>query len=273
MGKLKLDNVTLLGLESVESDIDKFKRAADICREYVDFGKVKLLTPWPEKLDDTDGVYIDRIISPEKYQQFCINEMNNYFDTDYVLTFQSDGFILNPDAWTDEFFNYDYIGAPWAHTVGNGGFSLRSKKLMNFVSDNIEIVHYKNLASSNITPQWLSSVYVMNSVPDVEGVVCNEWVKVFYSWCMNEDNLICQYNRPFLESRGFKFPTAPFAQDNFSVETNAPEDDITYTYKDSVQIWNGQFGFHGKYLNIKNWNDRERFNIYNYTLLEDWKNE
>jgi len=68
MSKLKLDNVTLLGLESVESDIDKFKRAADICREYVDFGKVKLLTPWPEKLDDTDGVYIDRIISPEKYQ-------------------------------------------------------------------------------------------------------------------------------------------------------------------------------------------------------------
>ena len=272
MGKLKLDNVTLLGLESVESDIDKFKKAADICREYVDFGKVKLLTPWPEKLDDPDGVYIDRIISPEKYQQFCINEMNNYFDTDYVLTFQSDGFILNPDAWTDEFFDYDYIGAPWGdnkYAVGNGGFSFRSKKLMNFVSDNIELVHYKNLAHSNIALEWISSVYVMNSIPAVH----NEWVKVFFKQCINEDNLICQYNGPFLESRGFKFPTSDFARDKFSTEASAPEDDSIYTYKDSTGIWRGQFGFHGKYLNIEKWNDREKFNIYNYTLLEEWKGE
>ena len=198
--------------------------------------------------------------------------MNNYFDTDYVLTFQSDGFILNPDAWTDEFFNYDYIGAPWGdnrYAVGNGGFSFRSKKLMNFVSDNIEIMHVKNLAHSNTTPEWISSVYVMNRVPAVH----NEWVKVFFKHCINEDNLICQYNGPFLESRGFKFPTSDFARDKFSTEASAPEDDSIYTYKDSTGIWRGQFGFHGKYLNIEKWNDREKFNIYNYTLLEEWKSE
>ena len=35
-----------------------------------------------------------------------------------------------PEAWTDDFFNYDYIGATWDDgVVGNGGFSWRSRKL------------------------------------------------------------------------------------------------------------------------------------------------
>ena len=45
-----------------------------------------------------------------------------------------DGFILNPHLWNDEFLNYDYIGAPWKehakHRVGNGGFCLRSRRLL-----------------------------------------------------------------------------------------------------------------------------------------------
>ena len=51
-----------------------------------------------------------------------------------MLICQWDGYILNPSAWKEEFLNYDYIGAPWAfddpEAVGNGGFSLRSTKLM-----------------------------------------------------------------------------------------------------------------------------------------------
>ena len=35
----------------------------------------------------------------------------NMLITDFVLTIQHDGFILNPDAWRDDFFDYDYIGA------------------------------------------------------------------------------------------------------------------------------------------------------------------
>jgi hypothetical protein len=56
-----------------------------------------------------------------------------------VLVFQWDGYPLNPHLWTDEFLQYDYIGAPWpthhvstsmgGKQVGNGGFSLRSRKL------------------------------------------------------------------------------------------------------------------------------------------------
>jgi hypothetical protein len=31
----------------------------------------------------------------------------------FNLTIHSDGFAVNNDAWTDEFLNYDYIGACW----------------------------------------------------------------------------------------------------------------------------------------------------------------
>ena len=58
---------------------------------------------------------------------------------------QNDGCIVDGSKWTDEFLNYDYIGAPWRlpddelsyrtpdgaiMRVGNGGFSFRSKKLL-----------------------------------------------------------------------------------------------------------------------------------------------
>ena len=43
--------------------------------------------------------------------------------------------MLDGAAWRPEFLDYDYIGAVWPHVldkynVGNGGFSLRSKALL-----------------------------------------------------------------------------------------------------------------------------------------------
>ena len=52
---------------------------------------------------------------------------------------------INTKAWTNDFLKYDYIGAPWIFfrckddwemktRVGNGGFSLRSKRLLKEAS-------------------------------------------------------------------------------------------------------------------------------------------
>ena len=70
-----------------------------------------------------------------------VNKFPQYIDTDFVLITQADGFIINPHKWTDIFLEYDYIGAPFPDEpqygftgdtrVGNGGFSLRSKKLID----------------------------------------------------------------------------------------------------------------------------------------------
>ena len=74
-----------------------------------------------------------------------IKELDNYIDTDFAIVFQYDGFILNTNAWSSDFLKYDYIGAPWYHLgdlhVGNGGFSLRSKKLISWLSKNWQRVN------------------------------------------------------------------------------------------------------------------------------------
>lgn len=73
---------------------------------------------------------------------FLLFDFPRLVNTDFVIFVQWDGFAVNPDRWTDEFLDYDYIGAPWPlwlrllmkprgnlmRAVGSGGFSLRSRK-------------------------------------------------------------------------------------------------------------------------------------------------
>ena len=74
------------------------------------------------------------------YSKFIVNVLPEYIDTEFCFNVHHDGFIINADKWTDDFLKYDWIGAPWkkdAHflyngeRVGNGGVSIRSKKLMD----------------------------------------------------------------------------------------------------------------------------------------------
>jgi len=89
------------------------------------------------------GVEVQRIApirSRAAYSQFVLKELGAHIQTDYALVVQWDGFVIDGSAWADEFWNYDYIGARWPHVqgpyrVGNGGFSLRSKKLLNALRD------------------------------------------------------------------------------------------------------------------------------------------
>lgn len=77
------------------------------------------------------------------YSHWCIKELWKHVTTDFVLIVQHDGYIINPQSWSEEFLNYDYIGAPWPHYltdngnvgVGNGGFSIRSKRLCKEVAN------------------------------------------------------------------------------------------------------------------------------------------
>jgi|SRR3989344_2170475 len=140
---LNLKNVTLLGLDCV--DLDRLKIARDICVKDIEFGAVKLLSS--VESDDKDVIKIDKVDSIDKYSEFMVKKLNDYVDTEFVLIFQHDGFILSANNWRDEFLNYDYIGAPWIgyynenteYNVGNGGFSLRSKKLLEILANDEQI--------------------------------------------------------------------------------------------------------------------------------------
>ena len=73
--------------------------------------------------------------SIEAYSTYMLKSLAPLIHSSHVLIVQWDGFVLNPAAWSDEFLHYDYIGAPWnhipePHAVGNGGFSLRSARLL-----------------------------------------------------------------------------------------------------------------------------------------------
>lgn len=79
---------------------------------------------------------IPPIKSIRDYNRFMLHELRHHVETEHVLVVQWDGFISNPELWRDDFLAWDYIGAPWYHgghpgMVGNGGFSLRSKRLLD----------------------------------------------------------------------------------------------------------------------------------------------
>jgi tetratricopeptide (TPR) repeat protein len=98
--------------------------------------RVLLLTDVVIVRDGIEVVQISPIKSRAAYSQFVVKNLGEHIHTDYALVVQWDGFVIDGNAWADECWNYDYIGAKWPHEsgdfrVGNGGFSLRSKRLLN----------------------------------------------------------------------------------------------------------------------------------------------
>lgn len=131
--KKQLPHVTLFGLDCI--DAGRLLQAATICTSSFEFGQVRLLTSIPT--GDPRMTLIEPVRSISAYSDFMIKHLNTWIATPFAMVIQFDGFILNPDAWTDAFLEFDYIGAPWwldgRAVVGNGGFSMRSKKLLKLL--------------------------------------------------------------------------------------------------------------------------------------------
>lgn len=97
-----------------------------------------------------------------EYNFFMLFSLGQLIDTDFALVVQNDGWVIDGSCWRDEFFEYDFIGAHYPSCVEvkdgklirhiqdpefwfehyeqlppnifdhqNGGFSLRSRKLLN----------------------------------------------------------------------------------------------------------------------------------------------
>lgn len=139
-----LPSVTLCAIDCVNPQLAL--RALDICRLQCNFGDAVFLSDTASQcnLDGCRMVDIPRLGSVAEYSRFVLKELGQYCQTGHVLLVQWDGYIIHPQSWRPEFLEYDYIGAPWgwhqdAHRVGNGGFSLRSRKLLDALRDD-EIV-------------------------------------------------------------------------------------------------------------------------------------
>jgi len=140
---LSLPNVTLLSATSVE--LEKTIYSLQVSSENIEFGAVKLLSPeCPQFLPSTIEHMAIADMDFYGYSKFMIEELFRYVDTPYCLVTQADGFVINANRWSNDFLEYDYIGPPWPaiigsssgnidldkNRVGNGGFSLRSKKFL-----------------------------------------------------------------------------------------------------------------------------------------------
>ena len=132
--------------------------------------------------------------------------MSRYVPTSHCLLIQYDSCIINPELWDDSWLQYDYIGAPWPYKddayiidetgehirVGNGGFSLRSKKLLDAPERfNLRLTHKQG----------------------------------YY----NEDSNICEYHRKELLALGIKYAPIEVAA-KFSYENDVPENKDTKTF-------------------------------------------
>jgi hypothetical protein len=149
---LDLSAVTLLCVETRDPKLAHF--ALQKCMEQAHFSKAILLTDLSklhnpegnqadeqeadqgiERINGIEYVQAPPIKITKDYSNFLLTGLRQYIASSHVLIIQWDSFIIHPELWTDDFLKYDYIGAIWPHhpktPVGNGGFSLRSSKLLD----------------------------------------------------------------------------------------------------------------------------------------------
>jgi len=135
---LSLPRVTLCCIDCANHDLAL--AALEQCMRKCAFARVVFITDRDYAIDGIDCVRIPTIDSRAAYSQFVMKELHAHIDTDFALLVQWDGFVVNAAAWSDEFLDHDYVGAKWifytdGHNVGNGGFSLRSKRLLDALRD------------------------------------------------------------------------------------------------------------------------------------------
>lgn len=141
---LNLDEVTLCCVDTRSPALAL--RAMKLCMAKIRFGKSVFLGPkWFDPslylagCNQIEYICIDDLSNIHSYSEFMLRRLLPYVETSHALVVQWDGYITNPDLWRPEFLQYDYIGAPWhvrnqSDQVGNGGFSLRSKRLLEAVA-------------------------------------------------------------------------------------------------------------------------------------------
>jgi len=213
-----LQNVVLACVDCVDPDLAV---AAMRTGDGLPFMQRLLLSDeCPDSLPaNIDFVETPRIGTVEDYNRFMLHDFHRYVsdrfmegDVTHVLTLQTDGFILRPELWRDEWLQYDYLGAPWPaglpwcefSRVGNSGFCLRSKRLLQ--------------ATPKLAEDWL------RYDPTPGAVDCHD------------DILTCWHLHGILTEAGMKFAPLEVAA-RFSFEQPCG---------DCPQSIGAVFGFHGR---------------------------
>ena len=213
--KLQLPDVTIFTFCWGEEHVRKSLRSMLIGMDQVKFKRAVLITDSSKTnlslFDDVINKYdIDvcdmsveltsNMSDDDKNRSgFCesfIQQTNKYILDDFCLNVQHDSTIIDITNWDDKYLEYDYIGAPWPmsivqasdmvagriekipNVVGNGGFSLRTRKYVEESNKlewfhknedlNICVFNYDHMTSKGIKfapPELGSQFAVEHPVP------------------------------------------------------------------------------------------------------------
>ena len=146
---LNLPNVSLVCFGS-NNQYQASLKALEYSSSEIEFGRIIFFL---DKLIPTNNnrimsVQIPTFKNVSEWGEFVVFELYKYITTDYICLIHDDGFIVNPQQWTNDFLKYDYVGAPWPKSkdgysyispkgkqirVGNS-VSIRSKKILEIPS-------------------------------------------------------------------------------------------------------------------------------------------
>jgi Protein of unknown function (DUF5672) len=162
--RLQLPTVTLCAVSSV--NIGATIEALRACLEQIDFAECLFMTDADVRAPPAIQVVpIDRLGSAEAYSEFLLRGLVQHLRTRHCLVIQWDGFVLDAARWEPHFLDFDYVGAPWpqfrdGHAVGNGGFSLRSRRLLEACQDpKFSVGHPEDVAICRTNRPFLEREY------------------------------------------------------------------------------------------------------------------
>lgn len=157
--------LSLLAITTINHDLTWF--AVNRTAQAVPCDKVVVMSDRkPEIPGSFYHIELPRNFGLLDYNIMVMKNLAQYIQTDHVLIVQYDGMATNSEFWSDSFLEYDYVGpafSPWRYAVyhdlkdvpeaqslydswprnrlvtGSGGFSLRSRRLIQALCNDPEI--------------------------------------------------------------------------------------------------------------------------------------
>lgn len=161
--RLSLPQVTVCAVSSV--NLAATIRSLEACLAQIAFAEAILFTDADVRPDHPDIKVepVERLTSSAAYSDFVLTRIVDRVTTSHCLLVQWDGHVIDAKRWRSDFLDYDYVGASWpqfddGRDVGNGGFSLRSKQLMEACRDpGFAMHHPEDLAIARTNRAWLEA--------------------------------------------------------------------------------------------------------------------
>jgi hypothetical protein len=240
--KIDLSNIGLLIIDCVNTDraLKTLNHCADLCS----FRDILFLTDKDvETPNHVQLIKIPKIDSHISLDNFIAKDLHTFlssFKVSHFLMVQYDGFIINPNAWSEDFLNYDFIGAP-SITIGspplehgdvpffNSGFCLFTLKFLQEIS---KIAQEKEI-----------SLYPLDG-------------------CISGVNCIDNFNlREHLTALGLRYPKGEVAC-KFSIEYGLYKNSFGYHSAGFQHINSYSLENHQVYKQFVHWNENTKIKLY-----------